>query len=273
MKNRGFAAILAGLIPNPVEVVQLPVSNLNPLIERTLSNQELDLLYAPNSQAILVKTGDSSLPSVPTSPGRSQPSNFPTPPSGSQPSRPAYVPPYRPAPKVVPGLGANPAGAGGGGVEFDDDQCLAPKEQQQGQESDRNEFESIISNSKKKKKKKQDQCSIDEQNKAGIDELPDSSKFIYKLETKTARKALKKVWKNPEAKKEVLAGLDRMDRGELLPRNQKDFKGFKTLKEVKFKDTRMLVEPGKNGGSDQIVAIFMRKDLEGIASTFKNKYK
>jgi hypothetical protein len=55
------------------------------------------------------------------------------------------------------------------------------------------------------------QCSIDQQNKAGIDELPDSSEFIYNLETKTARKALKKVWKNPEAKKEVLAGLDKMN--------------------------------------------------------------
>jgi hypothetical protein len=75
----------------------------------------------------------------------------------------------------------------------------------------------------------------------GGDELPDSSKFIYNLETKAARKALNKVWKNPEAKKEVLAGLDRMNKGELLPRNQKNFQGFKTRKEIKLTRTRMLV--------------------------------
>lgn len=119
----------------------------------------------------------------------------------------------------------------------------------------------------------ENQCSIDEQNKAGIDELPDSSEFIYNLETKTARKALKKVWKNFEAKKEVLAGLDKMNNGELLPRNQKTFKGFKTLKELKFTKTRMLVQPGINDGPDQIVAIFMRRDLDNIASNFKGKYK
>jgi hypothetical protein len=113
----------------------------------------------------------------------------------------------------------------------------------------------------------------DEQNKAGIDELPNSSKFVYKLETKTAKKTLQKVWKNPKAKKEVLAGLDRMNKGELLPRNQKPFKGFKTLKEIKLTDTRILVQPGQNGGPDQIVAIFMRRDLDYIASIFKDKYK
>ena len=74
-----------------------------------------------------------------------------------------------------------------------------------------------------------------DQNKAGIEELPDSSKFIYGLDSKVAKKALKKVWKNPKAKKEVLAGLTIMDRGELLPRNKKDFKGFKTIKEIKLK--------------------------------------
>lgn len=35
----------------------------------------------------------------------------------------------------------------------------------------------------------------------------------------------------------------------------------------------MLVQPGKNGGPDPIVAIFMRGDLDKIASIFKGKYK
>lgn len=169
-------------------------------------------------------------------------------------------------------IGANPAGASGGGGDAElDDQCPLPKKQQS-QESESFTYDDSRY-SKKKKQSSEDQCPIDEQNKAGIDELPNSSEFIYKLETKTARKALKTVWKNPEAKKEVLAGLDRMNKGELLPRNQKNFKGFKTLKEIKLTDTRMLVQPGQNGGPDQIVAIFMRRDLDKIVSIFKGKYK
>lgn len=84
--------------------------------ERIIDNQEFCWLEDNDQQVILVKTGDSG-PSVPTSPGRRQPSNFPTSPTGGRPSRPVYVPKYRPAPKVVPGpglgAGANPAGVGG----------------------------------------------------------------------------------------------------------------------------------------------------------------
>lgn len=36
----------------------------------------------------------------------------------------------------------------------------------------------------------------------------------------------------------------------------------------------MLVQPGINGGPNQIiVAIFMRRDLDNIASNFKGKYE
>jgi hypothetical protein len=63
-----------------------------------------------------------------------------------------------------------------------------------------------------------------------------------------------------------------MNSGELLPRNEKDFKGFKTLKELKFTRTRMLVRQGKNGKPDEIVAIFLRRDLDGMAKKLKNKY-
>ena len=53
----------------------------------------------------------------------------------------------------------------------------------------------LLSHDSKKTKK------FDEQNKAAIAELPDSSEFLYNLETKTARKALKTVWTNTEDKK------------------------------------------------------------------------
>ena len=64
-----------------------------------------------------------------------------------------------------------------------------------------------------------------------------------------------------------------MDRGELLPRNQKDFKGMKGIKEVKLNDTRMLVRIGKNGKPDEIVAIVMRRDLKDLSAKLKNKFK
>lgn len=68
-----------------------------------------------------------------------------------------------------------------------------------------------------------------------MDKLPDSSEYIYNLKTKINRKALKKVWKNSEAKKEILARLDRINKGEILLRNQKNFKGFKIQNLIKIK--------------------------------------
>ena len=63
-----------------------------------------------------------------------------------------------------------------------------------------------------------------------------------------------------------------MNSGELLPRNEKDFKGFKTLKELKFTKTRMLVRPGEKGAPDEIVAIFLRRDLDDMDKKLKNKF-
>ena len=131
--------------------------------EKIIDDQEFCLLEDNDQQVILVKTGDSG-PSVPTSPGRGQPSNFPTPPAGSRPSRPVYIPKYRTAPKVVtgPGLGAgaNPAGTGGGGgaTEFDD-QCSAP-ENKKSQES-KSDYDYPL-NAPKKKKQSAKQSELDE---------------------------------------------------------------------------------------------------------------
>lgn len=46
----------------------------------------------------------------------------------------------------------------------------------------------------------------------------------------------------------------------------------KTLKELKFTKTRMLVRPGKNGKPDEVVAIFLRRDLDVVAKKLKNKF-
>jgi hypothetical protein len=170
-----------------------PGNNNHVYQERLLSDQEF-MLEENNEQVILAR-GEVNLSTPPTNCG---PSNFPTPPSGGRLGRPVYVPKYRIAPKVVPGVGAsaNPAGAGGGGGDAElDHQCPLPKKQQSQESESFTYYDSRYQ--KKKKQSSEDQCLIDEQNKAGIDELPNSFKFIYKLETKTARKALKKVWKNP----------------------------------------------------------------------------
>jgi hypothetical protein len=228
-------------------------------------NEEFNSLDKNNGKVILAKAEGNSSPLPNRGAG---PSNFPS--SSSKGARGnAYTPhvnPYKIPPKLAgQGLGATPNP--GGAAEFDDN---SPKKQSQESKTFDHDYRS---SNKKKKDKSKDQCPINEQNKAGIDELPDSSEFTYNLETKAAKKALKTVWKNSDAKKEVLAGLDRMDKGELLPRNQKHLKGFKTLKEIKLTDTRMLVQLEKNGNPDQIVAIFMRRDLENIVSIFKGKYK
>ena len=149
------AAIAAGLIPLNTEAIESLGNNNQVYQERLLSDQKVSL----------VKTGDSS-PSVPTSPGRGQPSNFPTPPAGGRPSRPVYVPKYRTAPKVVPGpglgAGANPAGGGGGdgAAEFDDDQCPAPNKEQS-KESKTYDYD-YRSKDPKKKKQSAEQCELDE---------------------------------------------------------------------------------------------------------------
>ena len=149
-----MAAILAGLIPASTEAIEPSRNNNQVYQERLFSDQEFNSFEDNDQKVILVKTGDSA-PSVPTSPGRGQPSQFPTPPSGGRPSRPVYVPKYRTAPKVVDqglGAGANPAGAGGGGgaAEFDD-QCPVPKKEQSQESNTPNHG----STSKSKKKKKQ----------------------------------------------------------------------------------------------------------------------
>lgn len=126
-----MAAILAGLIPASTEAMEPPGNNNQVYQERLFSDQEFNSFEDNDQKVILVKTGNNA-PSVPTSPGRAQPSQFPTPPSGGRSSGPVYVPKYRTAPKVVPGSGAAAAaGAGGGGgpAEFDD-QCPASEKKQ-----------------------------------------------------------------------------------------------------------------------------------------------
>jgi hypothetical protein len=151
-----FSAIAAGLIPVNSKAIEPPGNNNQVYQEILLSDQESNSFEDNDQKVILVKTGDSSS-SVPTSPGRGQPSRFPTAPSGGRPNWPVYLPKYRTAPKIInPGLGAgaNPAGAGGGdGAAEVNDQCSVPnKEQSQELSTHHHDF---TQKSKKKKKRNQ----------------------------------------------------------------------------------------------------------------------
>ena len=107
--------------------------------------------------------------------------------------------------------------------------------------------------SNQEKKNKEKICPIPDQYKAGFDELPDSSKYIYDIEN-SSKENLKHVWKNPKAKKELLKKLEKINKGELTPRNRKSLKGFKRLKEYKFgrKGILVIINPGKKGEPDTI---------------------
>jgi hypothetical protein len=72
----------------------------------------------------------------------------------------------------------------------------------------------------------EDECRLE--SKAGFKELPDGKNFLYNMDQgRGLINQAKKVWKNPQARKEIIFNLEKIDRGELLPRNEKDFKGIK----------------------------------------------
>lgn len=113
------------------------------------------------------------------------------------------------------------------------------------------------------------------ENKGGVDELPSSqlNKYYFNIENSSAKSALKSAWKNTEARKEIVDFLNDIDLGNAKPRNSKDFKSFKSLTELKVTKVRMLVRNRKEGQPDEIVAIFLRRDLDTITKSFSNQYK
>ena len=141
-----------------------PAGNNNQVYQQLLiSDQEFNS-FEDNDQKVILVGRDSSGTSsnVPSNIGRpgQSPSNFPTPLPGRKPSRSVYVPKYRTAPKVGPGLGAgaNPAnpGGGGGAAEFDDQSAVLKKQQSQESKTYDYDYQS------KKKKQSAEQCELDE---------------------------------------------------------------------------------------------------------------
>lgn len=119
------------------------------------------------------------------------------------------------------GAVVNPADAGGGHTW--DEQCPVPKKKQSQKTYD------YRSDYQQKKNKSKDQCPIDQQNKAGFKELPNSENFSYNMyQGRGLKKQAQKVWKNPKAKQEVLRMLERFG-DENAKIQEKPLTGFKKL--------------------------------------------
>jgi len=108
-------------------------------------------------------------------------------------------------------------------------------------------------------------------NKAGFDELPDSTNFSYDMEQgRGLKKQAKKVWRNPKAKKEILNMLERFDNEEI---QEKPLEGFRKLTELKNSPSgpRVFVYRGKNE-NPTVVGFSMRNDLNATIKKLKTKF-
>ena len=119
----------------------------------------------------------------------------------------------------------------------------------------------------------EDNCLV--QKKGGVNELPNSqlNKYYFNIENSSAKSALESAWKGTESRKEIVNFLNDIDIGNLKRRNVKNFKTFKSLTELKGTKVRMLVRNRKEGQPDEIVAIFLRKDMDMITKSFSKQYK
>ena len=220
-----------------------------------------------SEQIILVKTGDSGPSSSPVNSISRGGFVNSDPSKNSKPSNSDCKVPFR----AAPGGSGNPGD--GGGVSWDDDVLEENKVPEQSKwKDDWRRYNPSFSQAKEKP----EQClnenvySEIKQNRGGNYQLPDIPNYKYNLKTKTARKVLKTTWENKIARKSILSALESMDKGELLPRNQKNFESYKELKEIKVQSIRMLVKPVKKGAEDEIVAIFLKKDMAKVEKNLKN---
>lgn len=83
------------------------------------------------------------------------------------------------------------------------------------------------------------------------------------------------VTKDPKARKFLTNGLDRIRDGTLTSIQQKELKGFKHLKQYKFgrRGVRVIVNPGKKGEPDVIVAIVERDRAKPFIKSLESKFE
>jgi|SRR5687768_10750221 len=111
--------------------------------------------------------------------------------------------------------------------------------------------------------------------KANLKGLPDGKNFVYNMDQGNGlRKLAKKVWRNYEAKKEVLRMLSRFD-DENANLQEKALQGFNDLSELKNSSSgvRIILYNGKNKSQPpEVIVICMRDDLEKAIKKLQTKY-
>lgn len=116
-------------------------------------------------------------------------------------------------------------------------------------------------------------CSL--KSKAGLKGLPDGKNFVYDMDQgRGLKKLAKRVWKNSEAKKEVLRMLSRFD-DENANIQEKAIQGFNDLTELKNSGSgvRIIIYNGKDKSEPPaVIVICMRDDLEEALKKLETKY-
>jgi hypothetical protein len=138
--------------------------------------------------------------------------------------------------------GINGQGGGGGdsgsgkGNSWEDENAIPPESRWM---DDRDYWMDYKYNpndfSKNKDQDEEETCSISDelQNKANIDDLPDScnGKFVFDILNKKARQKVKKLWTDKNFKNTVISMLESIDSGARI--TQENLEGFNTLKRYK----------------------------------------
>jgi hypothetical protein len=182
---------------------------------------------------------------------------------------------YEPKPGIRLGAGGNPGDSGSGTSSWEEDNLIPPEERWKDgpdywadYKYNQNDF------SKNKDKDEEKTCSISDelQNKADIDDLPDScnGKYVFDISNKKAKQKVKKLWTDKDFKNTATSMLGSIDSGARI--TQENLEGFNTLKRYKKGDVRIIVVRSKGNEPEKIIAIIPRKDLDGLLKVFKKKY-
>ena len=139
------------------------------------------------------------------------------------------------------------------------------------------------------RKKKKDQCLIEDEFKnnqknqqknqrkmfAALPDLDENSDYIYNIEANINKALISDILADSENSQELFRSLHIMSRNEVLPRHRKGkLEGFKTLFELGFNKTRIITrKPAGKNQKLEIVAIGLRRDLDVLILSLKNKYK
>jgi hypothetical protein len=183
---------------------------------------------------------------------------------------------YEPKPGIRLGAGGDPgdSGSGSGTSSWEEDNLIPPKEIWKDDPDYWADYKSNREDFKKKKKLEEETCSISDelQNKADIDDLPDScnGKYVFDISNKKAKQKVRKLWTDKNFKNTATNMLGSIDSGTRI--TQENLEGFNTLKRYKKGDVRIIVVRSKGNEPEKIIAIIPRKDLEDLLKVFKKKY-